>query len=147
MRGTGDEACFRIEFLAQPNEPEVARIRSGLSSYNRSRIPEKQYVPLVFTLFDPKGEFAGGLTGYTAYGWLFVDDLWIAEAARGKGQGRGLLLAAEAEARKRGCRNAWLDTFSFQARDFYERLGYSIFGELEDFPPGHRRYFMRKSLS
>jgi ribosomal protein S18 acetylase RimI-like enzyme len=54
---------------------------------------------------------------------------------------------AEAEAIHRGCRGAWLDTFSFQARGFYERLGYSIFGTIENFPPGHRRFFLKKDFA
>jgi GNAT superfamily N-acetyltransferase len=141
-----NESGFRIELTTTPSDWEIARIRAGLSEFNRSRIPDRMYVPLVFTVFDPAGEFAGGLTGNTAYGWLFIDLLWVAERARGNGQGSRLVLSAEHEARVRGCRNSWLDTFSFQGRDFYERLGYRIFGELEDFPPGHRRYFMRKAL-
>ncbi|MCU1292472.1 MAG: family acetyltransferase [Bryobacterales bacterium] len=146
MHDPPDGTSFRIELTTTPSESEIARIRTGLSEFNRSRIPDRMYVPLVFTLFDAEGEFAGGLTGNIAYGWLFVDLLWVADRVRGQGQGSSLVLAAESEARGRGCRNSWLDTFSFQARDFYERLGYSIFGELEDFPPGHRRYFMRKAL-
>jgi ribosomal protein S18 acetylase RimI-like enzyme len=142
----GDDT-FRIEFTTEPSENDTARISAGLRAFNRSRIPDKHYSPLVFTLLDAKGGFAGGLTGYTAYGWLFVDTLWVSGAARGKGQGRRLVLAAEEEGARRGCRNAWLDTFSFQARGFYERLGYTVFGELEDFPPGHKRFFMRKPLS
>ncbi len=146
MPDPGDSADFRIEFTAAASEADVARIRAGLSEFNRSRIPDKMYAQLVFTLLDRDGQFAGGLTGFVDYGWLFVNYLWVGESARGKGNGRKLMLAAEQEARTRGCKNSWLDTFSFQARDFYERLGYRIFGELEDFPPGHRRYFMRKSL-
>ena len=53
---------------------------------------------------------------------------------------------AEAEARARGCVGAWLDTFGFQARPFYEALGYAVFGALEDQPPGHRRYVLMKRL-
>lgn len=145
MQDSSEETSYRIEFPATPED--VDRIQAGLSEFNRSRIPDKGHVPLSFTLRDTAGQFAGGLTGYIAYKWLFVDLLWVMDRARGQGQGRRLLLAAEEEARKHGCRNAWVDTFSFQARDFYERLGYSIFGELEDFPPGHRRYFMRKALA
>jgi GNAT superfamily N-acetyltransferase len=146
MQGAPDRTSFRIELTTTPSESEIARIRAGLSAFNRSRIPDRMYMPLVFTLFDVNGEFAGGLTGNLAYGWLFIDLLWVADRVRGQGHGRSLVLAAENEASARGCRNSWLDTFSFQARDFYERLGYSIFGELEDFPPGHCRYFMRKAL-
>lgn len=138
---------FRVEFTTAPSESDLARIQAGLSQFNRSRIPDRKYAQVCFTLFDGQGQFAGGLTGYTAYEWLFIDLLWIVETARGQGQGRRLMLDAEREARERGCGNAWLDTFSFQGRDFYERLGYKIFGELEDFPPGHRKYFMRKALA
>ena len=53
---------------------------------------------------------------------------------------------AEGEAMKRGCHAAWLDTFEFQARAFYERIGYSCFGTLPDFPKGSSRYFMSKAL-
>jgi hypothetical protein len=52
----------------------------------------------------------------------------------------------EIEARRRGCRNAYLDTFSYQAPQFYERLGYVAFGTLQDYPPGHQRVFMNKQL-
>lgn len=137
---------FRIERTTHPTEAEVDRIRAGLTAFNRSRIPDRGYLPLAFTLFDAGGEFAGGLTGYLAYGWLFIDLLWVAERARSQNQGRALMLAAEEEGRARGCRHAWLDTFSFQARAFYEKLGYVVFGELPDFPPGHQRYFLRKDL-
>jgi ribosomal protein S18 acetylase RimI-like enzyme len=54
---------------------------------------------------------------------------------------------AEDEARRRGCRGAWLDTYSFQARGFYERIGYEVFGVIDDFPPGHSRLFLRKTFS
>ena len=65
---------------------------------------------------------------------------------RGAGLGRQLLQRAEAIARERGCHGLWLDTFSFQARGFYEKLGFSLFGEIEDYPPGHSRFFLRKRL-
>ncbi len=103
-------------------------------------------MPLVLTLQNEVGTLFGGLSGQLSYGWLFVDLLWVHQEVRAQGHGRGLMLAAEQEARSRGCRHAWLDTFSFQAREFYQKLGYVVFGELDDFPPGHRRYFLRKDL-
>ena len=62
------------------------------------------------------------------------------------GLGSSLLATAEHEARLRGCRGAWLDTFEFQARGFYERAGYVVFGEIPDYPPGSARYFLKKAL-
>jgi len=72
--------------------------------------------------------------------------LWVAEGFRRRGLGKRLLRMGETEAVKRGCRQAYLDTFSYQARPFYERSGFEVFGTLHDFPEGHERYFMRKTL-
>jgi GNAT superfamily N-acetyltransferase len=137
---------FRIERTVNPSSEQIERIREGLTRFNRSHIPDRGYVPLAFTLFDEKEEFCGGLTGHIAYEWLFVDILWVAENARSRGQGSQLMLAAEEEARSRSCRHAWVDTFSFQALSFYEKLGYTVFGKLDDFPTGYSRYFLRKDL-
>lgn len=103
-------------------------------------------VPLGIYARDDSGKIVGGLTGYTLWTWLHVRLLAVSPEGRGKGLGTDLLTRAEAEARKRGCKNAFLDTFSFQARPFYEKMGYSVFGELPDFPPGHSRYYLRKEL-
>jgi GNAT superfamily N-acetyltransferase len=95
---------------------------------------------------DP-GALVGGLIGETVWQWLSVRLLWVDPAHRGKGNGRDLLAAAEAEARRRGCRHARLNTFSFQAAGFYERCGYRQVLCLEDFPRGHQRLFYVKSLT
>ncbi len=140
------EANFTIERSTNPTPEEVQRVGEGLTKYNRSQIPDKGHVPILITLLAEDGSFAGGLSGHVSYGWLFIELLWVDERARSQGQGSRLMLAAEDEALKRGCRKAWVDTFSFQAKRFYEKLGYTVFGELEDYPPGHNRYFLRKSL-
>jgi len=77
---------------------------------------------------------------------LHIDLLWVKDELRGRGYGHHLLTLAEQEARQRGAKNAYLDTFSFQAPDFYKQHGYQVFGELQDFPPGHQRYFLTKQL-
>jgi GNAT superfamily N-acetyltransferase len=77
---------------------------------------------------------------------LRIDRLVVAEAMRGTGLGRQTMSLAEDEAQRRGCRGAWLDTYSFQARRFYERLGYTVFGTLADYPPGHSRIFLSKTF-
>jgi ribosomal protein S18 acetylase RimI-like enzyme len=120
-------------------------IAAPLRRYNDSQAGPSGYRALVISL-TRGGESLGGLWGYTSYGWLYVQLLAVEEAARGQGAGRELLRRAEAEALARGCHGAWLDTHEFQARGFYERLGYEVFGELADYPPGFARYFLRKTL-
>ena len=138
---------LRIEHKPNPEPSEVGQLNAALSNFNRTRIPEKGYAPIYLVLLSDETEgFAGGLNGFLSYGWLFIETIWVAEPARSQGWGSKLMAAAEEEARRQGCRHAWLDTFSFQARAFYEKLGYQVFGELEDFPPGHSRYFLRKNL-
>jgi GNAT superfamily N-acetyltransferase len=95
---------------------------------------------------DSEAGLVGGLWGRTAYDWLFVELLFVPESLRGRGLGSELMKRAEDEALGRGCHSVWLDTFEFQARGFYERLGYTCFGELPNYPTGSARYFMRKAL-
>ena len=89
----------------------------------------------------------GGLWGSTAYGWLYVQLLAVPDELRGLGFGRRLMAEAEEEALRRGCCSAWLDTFEFQARGFYERLGYTCFATLPEYPKGYSRYFLQKQLT
>jgi GNAT superfamily N-acetyltransferase len=79
-------------------------------------------------------------------GWLHVTYLWVAEPARGAGNATRLLQAAEAYAIERGCHGTVLASHSFQARPFYEKRGYEVFGTLEDYPPGHRLFLLKKRL-
>jgi GNAT superfamily N-acetyltransferase len=117
-----------------------------LVAYNAQQTGTDDYRLLVLAVFNEDGAVIGGLWGRTVFGWLCIDVLFVPESLRGRGVGAELMLRAEREAIARGCRNAWLDTFQFQARGFYEKLGYRCFGELEDYPVGFARYFMRKSL-
>lgn len=96
---------------------------------------------------DASGEIVGGLWADTSFTQLHIDLLYVPETLRGSGLGAQLVTQAEEEARRRGCLAAWLDTFSFQARGFYEKLGYEAFGVIEDYPPGHSRIFMKKRFA
>ena len=103
------------------------------------------YRPLAVLINDPEtNEVLGGLWGGTSYGFLHIDLLFVPESMRGNSTGRSLMSQAEDEALRRDCRGVWLDTFSFQARGFYEKLGYTVFGEIEGNPPGHSRFFLKK---
>jgi GNAT superfamily N-acetyltransferase len=129
--------------------PEMRKaIVEPLIEFNHSRIGKPEtYRALAILLSDPRShEIVGGLYGSTAFSHLWVDLLLVPESMRGIGIGRKLVTQAEAEAMRRGCRAAVLDTFSFQARGFYERLGYLVFGTLNDCPPGHSRFYLTKRL-
>jgi ribosomal protein S18 acetylase RimI-like enzyme len=100
---------------------------------------------LVFVA-EESGEMLGGLAATINNQWMHVDLLAIQPHARGRGIGRRLLDEAETLARARGLVGIWLDTHGFQAPEYYPRLGYSIFGRIEDQPPGHTRLFFQKRL-
>jgi ubiquinone/menaquinone biosynthesis C-methylase UbiE/ribosomal protein S18 acetylase RimI-like enzyme len=129
----------------EPPAADVAAIHAGLRSYNAQFVQPDGNQPLNVMLRAEDGSLAGGLLGYT-WDWLYVKTLWVTEAVRGQGYGARLLARAEAEAVRRGCRHAHLDTFSFQALPFYQKLGYQVWGQLDDLPPGHTRFFLRKEL-
>jgi GNAT superfamily N-acetyltransferase len=129
---------------------DLARIEAGLAASGPAQGPYAP-APLAVLLHDPQGgepgALVGGLVGETVWEWLSIRLLWVDPAHRGAGHGRDLLAAAEAEGRRRGCRRARLNTFSFQAAGFYERCGWREVLALEDFPRGHRRLFYVKSLA
>jgi GNAT superfamily N-acetyltransferase len=99
---------------------------------------------LVIPIRGDAGVVRGGLWGSTMFEWLHVQMLVVPEPLRGKGVGSTLMALAEMEARARGCRGMHVDTFSFQAAPFYQKLGFTLFGELEDYPPGHKQLYFRK---
>ncbi|MGK9053823.1 GNAT family N-acetyltransferase [Neorhizobium petrolearium] len=136
----------RLEVTASPSSDELAAIGEGLSAFNDADVGPSERKPLAVLIRDVEGSVIGGLSGYTAWGWLFTQWLFIPEALRGSGMAGRLLAEAENEARARGCHGAWIDTFSPLARKAYMRQGYEIFGELPDFPKGRTRTFLKKAL-
>jgi GNAT superfamily N-acetyltransferase len=135
-----------VVYVDEPGESEWRTIGGGIRDYNHQQAGDDKSQSLCFVLCTPDEAIVGGLIGSTYWNWLHVDLLWVRDELRGRGYGHRLLTVAEEEARRRGALNAYLDTFSFQALDFYEQHGYQVFGELEDFPAGYQRYFLRKQL-
>jgi ribosomal protein S18 acetylase RimI-like enzyme len=117
----------------------------GLINAFHAETVQMQASRFTLRLDDADGRLVGGLSGVMACGWLFVDAVWVDAALRGHGAGRALMAHAESHAAANGCHSAWLDTF--QARGFYESIGYSVFGMLEDYPADQTRWFLRKGLS
>ena len=138
------EVVFRV--AEDPHAPEIADVVAGLVRFNAANAPPQEHRPLAVFASGGDGRLVGGASGYTHWGWLFVRTLWVHEDHRGAGVGRSLLELIESEAARRGCHSSHLDTYDFQAVGFYEKLGYRTFGELDNYPPGHRRYFLARPL-
>lgn len=139
-------AVYSISITDQPDPADVRVIEAGLTAFNLLHAPPEYYQPLAVVVRAANDRVVGGAVGNTWWGWLRIDILWVDEAARCQGLGTRLMQAAEAEAIRRGCHHAFLDTMSFQALPFYQKLGYTVFGQLDDLPVGHSRYFLQKSL-
>lgn len=136
-----------LDITAEPDPAELAALGAALSAFNEGDVGPSGRLPLAVFLRDGTGAVQAGLSGYTAWGWLHVQWLWLAESQRGQGLAGRLLAAAEAEAEARGCHGAWIDTFNPRGLRAYLRAGYAPFGELEAFPPGRTRTFLRKTLT
>ena len=139
---------YTITLTDQPDPVDAKFIEDGLAAYNLQFAPPYGTQKLAVLLRDDDGELVGGILGLTWWGWLRIDIVWLDETVRGQDWGARLMEAAEAEAIRRGCRHVFLDTMSFQALPFYLKLGYTLFGELDDLPTdtGHKMHFLQKTL-
>lgn len=132
--------------IVYAEKPEWGIIGGGISEYNKQQAGDDNAQSICFVLRGSDQAIVGGVIGATYWDWFHIDLMWIKEELRGRGYGHQLLAHAEEKARQRGAKNAHLDTFSFQAPDFYIRHGYQVFGKLEGYPPGHQRYYLTKKL-
>jgi len=136
-----------IELLHDAKADELARrIRQALARHNELKTGDGRWRPLALCLTDANGQTIGGLVGESFWNAVHVEVLWVADEHRGRGYGTRLMQKAEIEARSRGAEIVYLNTFSFQAPTFYERLGYTKFGELADTPKGAKRMWYVKRL-
>ena len=142
-----DNDILTLDLRDTANREDMDAVHEGLRAYN-ARFADHNHKPLNIYLRDASGAIVGGLLGDTYFGWLSINILWIDDHYRGQRYGERLIGMAEDEARRRGCTHANLDTISFQAPAFYEKLGYRVYGVLEDFPVGndHRRHYLTKDL-
>ncbi len=132
--------------IEKSDQPEWEIIGGGIAEFNESQAGDDHGKNLCFVVKDEEGEVVGGVIGATYWNWLYINLMWLREDLRGQDYGGELLLKAEEEGRQRGAEFSYLDTFSFQAPGFYKKLGYEVFGTLDEFPAGHQRFFMKKQL-
>ncbi|MDX8524216.1 GNAT family N-acetyltransferase [Mesorhizobium sp. MSK_1335] len=135
-----------LEVTAEPLPQDLAFLSGSLAAFNDADVGVSGRKPLAVFGRDEHGAVVSGIAGYTAWGWLYVQWLWVDEKLRGRRIAAGMLGAAEQEAIARGCRGAWIDTFNPTAEKVYQRQGYKPFGSLPDFPVGRNRIFLQKKL-
>lgn len=137
---------LRLTVPDEPTEADREAVGVPLRAYNLREGGDPRMRTVAVLLTDSQGKHVGGLWGKTVYDWLFVEWLAVPDDWRGQGHGTALMNEAERIARSHDCVGMFLDTFDFQARGFYEKLGFEVFGTLDDHPVGHCRYFMRRRL-
>ncbi len=141
------EVHFETNLNATRNE--IDPINDGLYEYNASKLAAdipREYFRFTVSVKDDAGKVVGGVVAEGYWDWLHVETLWLSEAYRGQDIGTRLLIEAEDIARDKGLHHAQLETTSFQALGFYQKHGYTIFGTLDNKPPGVTWYYLRKDL-
>lgn len=132
------------------NQEDTDYIRKKVIEHNLSKIPNDVKHPVKYVSFmlrNEAGEILGGITGTIYWYNLYIDSLWVDESLRGNGYGKELLDNIEETARENKCRLIQLDTFSFQAPDFYQKNGYQVVGVVKEFPnKGFQQYYLEKRI-
>jgi GNAT superfamily N-acetyltransferase len=137
-----------IHIISEPDASaeDVSVIEDRIYEFNMRVTGDHNWKPVRIFLRDENGNIRGGIAADLWGGWLDIEFLWVDEDLREQGYATQLMQQVEDEARAYGCRNAQVGTHSFQARPFYEKLGYEVIAELEDYPPGHSDFLLRKAL-
>lgn len=135
--------------VTKSTREEIDYVHNSILKFNAQQAPLTQDDPFMYLDYVVKdgNKVLGGIKA-VMYNWkmLFINVLWVDGKYRHHGYGSALMKRVEEEAKKMGSTLAHVDTFDFQAKDFYIKNGYEIFGILKDCPPGHERYYLKKAL-
>lgn len=137
---------MKVALEADEKDEVLQVLMAGMKAFNGAAVPGLQSHKIVAAIRDDNGKVRGGVIGRLAEDSVYVEIVYTDDGVRGTGFGNKAMLMVEAEAKRLGAREAWLYTMSFQAKPFYEKLGYHQFAELEWKNGEHRRHFMRKDL-
>jgi GNAT superfamily N-acetyltransferase len=137
---------YRFTLEADPKPEELQLLSHGLTDHALPFTTVPGFKTLAVFMRDERGQVVGGAWGQVNWNWISVSVLWLSDDLRGYGYGRRLMVELEQAAKAQGCEQAHIETFSFQARPFYEALGYEVFAALEEYPKGYKKYFMKKRL-
>ena len=136
----------RYHIETNPAEADLQFLEAQINQYNVHMTGYQDYQPLAVFVRNEQNEIIAGLSGYTWGRCCEIKFLWVQAEYRHCGYGRQLLQTTEAEARQRRCHLIVVDTYSFQAPEFYPKFGYTVVGIYQDDPLGHRRYYFQKRL-
>ncbi|MBE6352188.1 MAG: GNAT family N-acetyltransferase [Treponema bryantii] len=129
-----------------PNKNEIEFVNNALEKFNNMHVGPDNHLLLNIVEYDENQNVIAGILGGTYWGWLHIDILWVDENFRSKKIGSRLLIAAENEAKKRGCHAVHVDTMSWQAPEFYKKHGYELISELDNIPNGYKKFHFIKRL-
>ena len=115
-----------------------------IRQFNQHFFPLSEWQSIAVFALDESGLIVGGVLGEIGCDWLYIRILVVQEELRSKGIGSNILKIAEKEGQKQNCVGVHLETLEFQAREFYESQGYTVFAVQENYPLMHKRYFMQK---
>jgi ribosomal protein S18 acetylase RimI-like enzyme len=139
-----------MKITQQWNQEDSDYIRTKIIEYNQTKLPDEVKHPIKnvsFILRNEEGDILGGITGEISWSNLHIDFLWVDESLRSGGYGKQLLDHIEKMARENNCRGIQLDTYSFQAPDFYQQCGYNVVGLIEEHPiKDFQKYYLEKKL-
>lgn len=136
-----------IEVDPSPSDEDVQAVIDGLVDFNTRHLPVDQIERVAVFVRDAGGRIRGGAVVTRKWNWAFVSHVWLEDDLQGRGLGRRLMVTVEDFARAGGCDAMHLETLDFQAKGFYERLGFKQFAELADYPNGHTRHFLWKRIT
>lgn len=142
-----DTNPFSFHIVTDPQEIAVDELRASLRAFNQAETGIHSHEKIFITVKDEEDLFLGGVYGNIAWDWLYTDLLWVHPLIRKRGLGAQLMRLIENEADSHKVFGYHLSTASFQALGFYQKLGYQIAGEIENLPPGHTSYFLKKLAS
>jgi GNAT superfamily N-acetyltransferase len=137
----------KYQLTDNPPPDAFQKMWAPLLKFNEDAVGNAIARTLAILLKEPKtDDLIGGLWARSLWGSLYIDIMFVPETLRGKGVGTSLLRQAEQEAIRRGCGNMWTETYAFQARPFYEKFGFIVFGRLDGPAPIFPRFFLKKAL-
>jgi len=140
----------KIELTTSPSAEDAKTISQGLVNFNletaKNLDPEETETKFSVFVRDDRGTVTGGLRATCFWNTLHIELLWLSEDVRGQGIGSSLVKKAEQFAVEQGYELALLESTSWQAKSFYEKLGYELMGTLQQYPKGHSTHFLTKRL-